>query len=171
MVADEESQVVGHVAGGGGFQSDALETASPQGKPLVLGHFLEQDLLGGGGGQKFVVEIGDEQVELLAVFAVDEKDGAGKTIGKSILGGSGFPCRGGWPAGSLGVLAIGVDLGLSSHVDTDLLWRVLTQGERMRIRNSIPRMSAGRIVRQTRQPRSNLVIAQREGKTFSESWK
>ena len=99
MVADEEPQVVGHVAGGRGFQSKALEAASAQGEPLVLGHFLEQNLLGSGGGLKFVVEIGDEQVELLAVFAVDEKDGAGKTIGKSIVGRSGFPCRGGWPAG------------------------------------------------------------------------
>ena len=83
MVADEQAQVLGHVAGAGGrgIQGYGLKAIGPQGQPLVLKHFLEEYLLGGGGGLKLIVKVGEEQVEFLAYFVGDEEDGTGETVG------------------------------------------------------------------------------------------
>ena len=75
---------------------------------------------------KFVVEIGEEQVELLAFFAGDEKYGGGETVRKMIPAGAGFPFDGLRPCRLLGILAIGLDLGWCGHVDRILLWRMVS---------------------------------------------
>ena len=126
MVANEQSEVRREAAGGGGgVQGDGLKAIGPQGQPLILNHFLQEYLLGAGGGLKFVVKVGEEQVEFLAFFVRDEEDGAGEAVGKTIGAGPGFPFRCPGACRLLRISAVGFNLCECGHVGTILLWRVL----------------------------------------------
>ena len=42
------------------FRRDGLQAIGPEREPVMVNHFLEEDLLGDGFGLKFSVEVGEE---------------------------------------------------------------------------------------------------------------
>ena len=118
MVADEKGEVAGDAAVSfqAEFQGVGLRADGAEAVPLVQDHLFEQYLFGVSGGLVFAVEIGDEAVELFAIFIGDENDGAAKSVRETIAGGAGFAGFGRGASAFLRVLAIRVDLGLCGHV-------------------------------------------------------
>ena len=131
LVANEEAEIGMNVAAGdAGIEDRRLESEGTETVPLVVHHFLDEDLLAGGGGLEFVGEVGEEGVEFLAVFAGNKKGGGVEAVGDAVEGGLGFAFSGLGSGGLLRVGAIGVDLGLRGHGELLLVFGLVFRGWR-----------------------------------------
>src|SRR5205085_2444430 len=92
-----------------------LETDGALAEPEVLGHLLDQQLLGRGGGIVFFDETRDESVEGFGIFAFDYRAAGGEAVAQRVLAGAGFAVDGLRACGRLRVGAIGRELRSCSH--------------------------------------------------------
>jgi len=67
-----------------GGESFALEAEGAKAEPLVLRHFLDGDLLGGGGGLVLAHEVFEKTSEFLGVFAGNESGVGREAVGRMI---------------------------------------------------------------------------------------
>ena len=81
----------------------------------MLGHAVDQDFLGGGGGLVLGQEGVAQVVVLIGTLPGEEGEGAGEAVAGIVLGGGGATFGGAGAGGVLGVLLVGGDLGLGGH--------------------------------------------------------
>ena len=93
VVADEESQGGGKaefVDGERDAEVAVLEADGAEGEPVGLRHGFDEYLFGRGGGLVFVLEVGEERVELVLVFAGHDGFGGLEAVRETVFAGSGF---------------------------------------------------------------------------------
>ena len=160
LVANEESEVRMNIAfGDAGVEERGLEAKGAQTVPLVLYHFLDENLLGGGGRVEFSGEVGEEGVEFLAIFAAKKEGGGVEAVRDAVEGGPGFAFGGLGSGGFLRIGAIGVGLGLSGHGKSSFECCIA------------PERRPGGNGKRAQASRSTSVIANELGKTCSGGWK
>jgi len=84
-------------------------------QPLGLGDLLDEEELVLGGGLKVVEVGGEELVEGVLVFGVEDAEAAGESVFERVGGRPGFAAGGLRTGAVLRVGAIGVDLGFGCH--------------------------------------------------------
>ena len=71
LVANQESEILGDLlAGLEAAQTGGLEADSAKTEHLIVEHFFNEDLFGGGGGSILALEAGDQAVEVLGILDV-----------------------------------------------------------------------------------------------------
>src|SRR5579863_2083187 len=97
-------------------QLDILDPIGAEADPVMVGHALDENLFGKGGGLVFADEVVEQSAEVLLVFAGDEAGAGGEAPGKAVAGRFGFAFVGLGTGGFLRVGLVGCDLSLrGSH--------------------------------------------------------
>ena len=104
-------------------QRGVLEDEGALAQPVVLGHAVDQDFLGGSGGLVFGEEGIAQFVVLIALFPAKQSEGAGEAVAEMVLGGGGATLGGDGTGGALGVLLVGGDLRRKNAKRRKRLWR------------------------------------------------
>ncbi len=92
------------------------------GKPVMLGHFFDQDVLGGSGGLVLLGEGGEQRFIFRFVFGSENDEASRETVVKIILRDGGFAGFGFRTGGVLGVGAIRQLLCRSCHRKGPFWW-------------------------------------------------
>ena len=107
LVAKEERELAVLVFGGQIFgHRYVLEALGTLAEPVVLGHFLDQQGFGEGGGLVLGAKAAEESVEFVLVFGrQDGERAAGEAVTEIVQAGRGFA---GFGDGAGGVLRVGL---------------------------------------------------------------
>ena len=116
LIANEETEL-------NGGQADlevasnlaVLEAGGAQTDPVMVGHLLDENLLGGRGGLVLGDEVIEQQVELGRIFALHEAGAGSEAVREAVAGRFSLAFFGFRSGGLLRIRLIGIDLGFSGH--------------------------------------------------------